>query len=526
MLSYLQLVELVDRGVISPVDPASINASSIDIHLGDEIIVEQEVEGYSVVDPKMRTNFPQRRLSLSRDLGGSYDMQPGEFILAHSVEVFNLPANISAEFRLKSSGARSGLNNLFACHCFVAGTKVPMLDGTEKSIEDIVAGDYVYSIKPDGKVTSGHVSFSGQTGLVKETVKITLDDGSSFECTPDHLVMLRNGEYVKADQLASGAALMPFKRKVDATGYEKVYCPHMRPVGVFKKLHGAFVPTHKLVANAAQELTVHHKNENVFDNRPCNLEVMTTSEHISLHASERNNTPEGKARSAASMKSTIDKLWKDKDYREKMAQSSSNVMQKLNAKQWKDKSHRAAMRVHQVRAGKNSVLAQGGDVIQKSAQLGHIKTAIKKLIDAGSAITEEAYLKVKRQNAPTIAKISERFGSFENAVRLTGYENHSVVSVDRIQHAEPIPVYDITVDEHHNFALSSGVFVHNCDAGWHGSTLTLELHNTLRFTNLRLTAGMPIGQMLFHMHHPVPKDRSYAARGRYNGDASVSGVKL
>lgn len=117
MLSYLQLVELVDRGVITPVDHASINASSIDIHLGDEIIVEQEVEGYSVVDPKMRTNFPQRRLSLSRDLGGSYDMQPGEFILAHSVEVFNLPANISAEFRLKSSGARSGLNNLFACHC-------------------------------------------------------------------------------------------------------------------------------------------------------------------------------------------------------------------------------------------------------------------------------------------------------------------------------------------------------------------------------------------------------------------------
>ena len=116
MLSYVQLCEIVEQGVIAPVRPECINASSIDIHLGDEIVVEI-YEPRAVVDPKARTNFPQRKLSLSRDLGGHYDLEPGEFVLAHSVEVFNLPRNISAEFRLKSSGARSGLNNLFACHC-------------------------------------------------------------------------------------------------------------------------------------------------------------------------------------------------------------------------------------------------------------------------------------------------------------------------------------------------------------------------------------------------------------------------
>lgn len=117
MLSYNQLCEIVEQGVIVPVRPECINASSIDIHLGDEIVVEESREGCAVVDPFKRTNFPQKKLSLSRDLGGHYDLQPGEFVLAHSVEVFNLPRNISAEFRLKSSGARSGLNNLFACHC-------------------------------------------------------------------------------------------------------------------------------------------------------------------------------------------------------------------------------------------------------------------------------------------------------------------------------------------------------------------------------------------------------------------------
>lgn len=117
MLSYNQLCEIVEQGVITPVRHDAINASSIDIHLGDEIVVEcNDAGGYGLVDPHARTNFPQKKVSLAA-LGGTYDLAPGEFVLAHSVEVFNLPRKISAEFRLKSSGARSGLNNLFACHC-------------------------------------------------------------------------------------------------------------------------------------------------------------------------------------------------------------------------------------------------------------------------------------------------------------------------------------------------------------------------------------------------------------------------
>lgn len=115
LLSYLELCNLVENQVITPVEHDCINASSIDIHLGDEIIIEISSDHNSVVDPNKRTNFPQRKINIRES--GYYDMQPGEFILASSVEVFNLPNDISAEFRLKSSGARSGLNNLFACHC-------------------------------------------------------------------------------------------------------------------------------------------------------------------------------------------------------------------------------------------------------------------------------------------------------------------------------------------------------------------------------------------------------------------------
>jgi dCTP deaminase len=65
-----------------------------------------------------------------------------------------------------------------------------------------------------------------------------------------------------------------------------------------------------------------------------------------------------------------------------------------------------------------------------------------------------------------------------------------------------------------------------CDCGWHGSVLTLELKNFLRYHTLKLTAGMPIGQMIFYRVPMVPKERSYATIGRYNKDKSVQVVKL
>jgi dCTP deaminase len=64
-----------------------------------------------------------------------------------------------------------------------------------------------------------------------------------------------------------------------------------------------------------------------------------------------------------------------------------------------------------------------------------------------------------------------------------------------------------------------------CDPGWNGSVLTLELFNMLHYHAIVIREGDPIGQMVFFRSKPVPADRSYRARGRYNGDVAVSGVK-
>lgn len=64
-----------------------------------------------------------------------------------------------------------------------------------------------------------------------------------------------------------------------------------------------------------------------------------------------------------------------------------------------------------------------------------------------------------------------------------------------------------------------------CDAGWNGSVLTLELKNVSNYHTIILRPGDKIGQIVFFEHEPVPMDKSYAARGRYNNDKKVSGIK-
>lgn len=115
VLSYIELVQLVEDEVISPVSYDDINAASIDIHLGDEIVVESVPPGLSLpnaINIHKREVFPSYKINIAAQ--GHYDLTPGEFILAHTREVFNLPLDICAEFKLKSSGARTGLENALA----------------------------------------------------------------------------------------------------------------------------------------------------------------------------------------------------------------------------------------------------------------------------------------------------------------------------------------------------------------------------------------------------------------------------
>lgn len=113
VISYTGLLELVASCVIdAPVE--NINAASIDLTLGDEIMVApyQGTWGYPV-DIAAKENITLHKLAIPDD---GYVLNPGEFILATTREWFDFTKrdDVSAEYKLKSSMARNGLFHALA----------------------------------------------------------------------------------------------------------------------------------------------------------------------------------------------------------------------------------------------------------------------------------------------------------------------------------------------------------------------------------------------------------------------------
>ena len=113
LLSHDELVQLLEKKVIEHSDPELVNSASVDIRLGCKILVQDnEYEQ----DTSLQRKEPLKYVEYDIREQPFY-LAPGDFILAQSVEIFNLPNDISAEYKLKSSMARIGLDHLNAGWC-------------------------------------------------------------------------------------------------------------------------------------------------------------------------------------------------------------------------------------------------------------------------------------------------------------------------------------------------------------------------------------------------------------------------
>lgn len=95
-----------------------LNPASLDVRLGPSILVE----------------VPEHPLMVPIDISKTHADKPflltqGQFILAHTVELFNIPDDICARFMLKSSRAREGLDHL------LAGFADPGFSGSSMTLE-------------------------------------------------------------------------------------------------------------------------------------------------------------------------------------------------------------------------------------------------------------------------------------------------------------------------------------------------------------------------------------------------------
>jgi dCTP deaminase len=118
LLSYTELCHLIDSGVIRNSRHEHVNATSIDLVLGNKLLIEREEpmvigEEYSCVTVDMLDKNPDSYDTFIMN-GGGYTIPPGGCVLAHTVEEFHLPNWISAEYKLKSTQARNFLDHLNA----------------------------------------------------------------------------------------------------------------------------------------------------------------------------------------------------------------------------------------------------------------------------------------------------------------------------------------------------------------------------------------------------------------------------
>ncbi|KKQ78257.1 MAG: gyrase subunit A protein, partial [Candidatus Daviesbacteria bacterium GW2011_GWA1_38_7] len=345
------------------------------------------------------------------------------------------------------------------------------------------------------------------------------DTGEQIRCTPNHLFMLKNNQYKEAQYLTPQDSLMPL--------YQKVSEPTDRlsregyPL-IFQIKSNKWVPAHHLADNF--NLTAgrynksagrvrHHIDFNKLNNNPENIVRMSWGEHWKIHyetASLKHKDPEYRKKiaqgriqywSSTKKKEYAQRLseanlrnWQDPQYRERMQRFLSEVniqyikdhperrkefserAHKTLKRLWKDPVYRSSMHEKIIKGNKNHTTNKTG----KLKFLNICKQVIKEF----SVLTEEHYAKVRTEVYPYGAAPLWQTGLrnyFENnadLVRLELNGNHKVIKIESLDYTED--VYDLTIDKTHNFALATGVFVHNSIDG--------DSPAAMRYTECRLSA--------------------------------------
>lgn len=188
--------------------------------------------------------------------------------------------------------------------CLALDTKIPLLDGRELELRQII-GEFndgkrlwAYSCDPiTGKVAPGLISWAGVTRKNARVVKVTLDNGESIICTPDHKFPVQTKGKTQAKDLKAGDSLFPFNTRLKdlhwnrKSKYLQIYDSESRDWMFAHRMVARTVKGTKfenvLVHNEGYKNLVkdviHHINYNHFDNTPDNLAWMNWDDHALLH---------------------------------------------------------------------------------------------------------------------------------------------------------------------------------------------------------------------------------------------------
>lgn len=216
---------------------------------------------------------------------------------------FNILGNDEDYFLpVRNANTQTGIDTLPGA-CLALDTKIELLDGRSLELKHIIneyeSGNelWSYSINPQtGEIVPAKITWAGVTRKNTNVMKITLDNGESITCTPDHKFPTKYNGKKEASELVVGESMWAFNKKKETikgggkrNPYQMIYNHSIndwvfthRMVGEFmkkKNLHEIF--TH--IINTNNHETIHHKDFNRYNNNPQNLCFMNSKDHIIFH---------------------------------------------------------------------------------------------------------------------------------------------------------------------------------------------------------------------------------------------------
>lgn len=164
--------------------------------------------------------------------------------------------------------------------CMTADTPVDAPRDLERQpdgvpISELRPGDLVWSFDEHRReFCLRPVAWAERTRKDAELLAVTIDNGRTVRCTPDHPFLLRDGRWREAGELRPGDSLMPLYRdfaprvrlRPDAIGYTQEHAEVARAV------HGEMDGRH-----------VHHDDYRRANVAPSNLLALTGNEHAQVH---------------------------------------------------------------------------------------------------------------------------------------------------------------------------------------------------------------------------------------------------
>lgn len=413
--------------------------------------------------------------------------------------------------------------------CLDMETKIPLLDGRTLSITEIAKefeeGKQLWAYSADpvtGKFQPGMITWAGVTRKNADVVRITLDNGKTITCTPDHKFPTWNKGFVQAKDLVVGESMIPHYTREQKIGkkttrYQQLFMNDEKRWGF----------THRLVSKWKDEkgldneflynpefkdekkLTVHHNNINRFNNTPENLVRMNCKDHIQWHSvyrvtdkvtfnleeheKIRAERAENSRKALAIGRKNFQELNQDPEYNKKFRQA--------HVEAWTDEEKVKASK----RAKKNGLSAQGNakkvelykteeylqkhldkyqteytqemlDLLYEGARQKFTTAQVIQKIEAEADLNAWKELnssKVGTQkdwgklNKGDVLRMSQNLGfnSYVNVKEAAVHRNHKIAKIEFLDDKMDTGCITVDGDEvyhgYHTFALDAGIYTKN-----------------------------------------------------------------